>query len=78
MAVQAGCQAEGQAGPAAQEDIEGRECQGEQYEEQKAALEERQWSRACGVLADNTQPPHVEPLQFHWRDLLQGYLALDP
>lgn len=40
MAVKAGCQAEWQAGPAAQEDIDSRECQGAQYEEQKAALKE--------------------------------------
>lgn len=38
VAVQAGCQAEGQAGPAAQEDVDSREGQGAQDEEQKATL----------------------------------------
>lgn len=40
VGVQAGSQAEGQAGPIAQEDVDSGECQGAQYEEQKATLKE--------------------------------------
>lgn len=64
-AVLAGCQAEGQAGPAAQEDVDSGERQGTQYEEQKAALEET-------VVVGLGVPPSVES------KLLQGCLSLGP